>query len=228
VTFLFIIAGIMALFGVMGYRRGFWPMFLGLMVLLFAVLLVLRDADALLMYLNGIWMGTMLLFRGGISALSQGNLESARQTFSSIEKPFTGVTQPWAFLLVISAAAAVGLLIGLLIKSHASVWGLFVGLFYGYLLSVALLPVFLGIPLSLFSGIPGFGGNGIATAGTGQCQGLVNRFVCLVGQPGSGQMCGALIAISLAAFVIAIAVSSNRSRKRSGSGSRNGSGEQED
>ena len=221
---LFIMAGTMALFGVWGYRRGFWPTFMSLMILLFAVLLVLRGADALLMYLNGIWMGTMLLLKGGLSALSQGNLESAKQTFSTIQKPFTDENQQWAFLLVVSAAVICGFLIGLLFKSHPSVWGLFIGLFYGYLLTLALLPVFLGVPLSTLSDVPGFGPG---TAG-GPCQGLVNRFVCFMGEPGNAQVCGSVIAISLAIFVIVLAVAGNRSKKKNGSGSKNDSGAQKD
>jgi hypothetical protein len=223
VILIFIMACTMAIFGVIGYRRGFGSMFVSLLVLLFAVLLVLRSGEALLMYLNGIWMATALLLKGGLSALSQGNLEEAKQTFSSIEKPFTDENAQWALLLVISAAVVVGLLIGMLVKSPSSVWGLFVGLFYGYLLTIALVPAFLGVPPGSLSVLIGSGLAGGAATGGGQCQGLVDRFVCFMGQPGSAQMCGAVIAISLAVFVIFLAVSGNRSRKKNGSGSKNGS-----
>jgi hypothetical protein len=204
---LFIIASIMAIFGVYGYRRGFWSMAVALGVLLFAVLLITRAPEQLARYFNAIYISTVLLFKGGLTAIVSGDLDAAKELMSSVEKPFSGEGAKWALFIVLVGAVAVGLLLSLLIKSKPSVWGLVFGLIYGYLLSVNAIRIVVGgSTAELFPGaIP---------ATQGPCSGLVGRMVCALNDAESSAMCGTLILIGVAVLVIVAVISASKFSKK--------------
>jgi hypothetical protein len=202
---LFIIATIMAVFGVYGYRRGFWPMVIALGALLFAVLLIDRVPEQLVMYMNAIYVSTMLLFRGGLTAIVNGDLDEAKQMLSSIEKPFSGDNEKWALLIVLIGAATVGLLVSLFIKSKPSIWGLILGLVYGYVLSLNVTSLIFGSPETAL--VPG---QGTATGGPG----LIDRLIAALTNPETSAVCGSLVVFSIVVLVIVAVISATKTGKR--------------
>jgi F0F1-type ATP synthase assembly protein I len=204
---LFIIAGIMAIFGVYGYRRGFWSMALAFGVLLFGVLLITRAPEQLARYFNAIYMATVLLLKGGLGAIAKGDLDSAKELMGSVEKPFTGEDAKWALFIVLIGAVVVGILLSLLIKPKPSVWGLILGLLYGYVLSVNAIRIVIGgSTAELFPEA--------AALTQSPCNGLAGRMVCALQDPQTAAMCGTLILIGVAALVIVAVISASKFSKK--------------
>jgi hypothetical protein len=205
---LFIVASVMAIFAVYGYRRGlFWSMAVAFGVLLFGILLITRAPEQLAKYFNAIYMATVLLLKGGLGAIAQGNLDSAKELMGSVEKPFSGDNAKWALFIVLVGAVVVGILISLLIKPKPSVWGLIIGLLYGYVLSVNAVRVIVGGSTEeLFPEAP--------AVIWGPCNGLVGRMVCALNDPQSSAMCGTLILVSVAVLVIVAVISASKFSKK--------------
>lgn len=203
----FIIASIMAIFGVYGYRRGFWSMLVAFGVLLFAILLITRAPEQLARYFNAIYMATVLVFKGGLGAIAGGNLDTAKELLGSVEKPFSGENAKWALFIVLVGGVVFGLLLSLLIKPKPSVWGLIIGLAYGFALSVNAVRIILGgSTAELFPE---------AVAATqGPCNGLVGRMVCALNNPQTSAMCGTLILIGVAVLVIVAVISASKFSKK--------------
>jgi F0F1-type ATP synthase assembly protein I len=205
---LFIIASVMAIFGVYGYRRGlFWSMAVAFGVLLFGILLITRAPEQLAKYFNAIYMATVLLLKGGLGAIAQGNLDSAKELLGAVEKPFSGEGAKWALFIVLVGSVVVGILLSLLIKPNPSVWGLIVGLLYGYVLSINAIRVVVGGSTEeLFPQA--------AAATHGPCSGLLGRMICALNDPQSSAMCGTLILISVAVLVIVAVISASKFSKK--------------
>jgi hypothetical protein len=203
----FIIASIMAIFGVYGYRRGFWSMLVAFGVLLFAILLITRAPEQLARYFNAIYMATVLVFKGGLGAIAGGNLDTAKELLGSVEKPFSGENAKWALFIVLIGGVVFGLLLSLLVKPKPSVWGLIIGLAYGFALSVNAVRIILGgSTAELFPE---------AVAATqGPCNGLVGRMVCALNNPQTSAMCGTLILIGVAVLVIVAVISASKFSKK--------------
>jgi hypothetical protein len=87
------------------------------------------------------------------------------------------------------------------------VWGLMIGLLYGYMLSVNGIRVVVGgsteelFPQATFPA-------------QGPCSGLVGRMVCALQDPQSAAICGTLILISVAALVIVAVISASKFSKK--------------
>jgi len=203
----FIIASIMAIFGVYGYRRGFWPMVVALGILVLGVLLITRAPEQLAKYFNAIYMATVLLFKGGLGAIASGNLDSAKELLGSVPKPFSGENARWALFIVLVGATVFGLLLSLLIKPKPSIWGLVLGLIYGYVLSVNAVRILVGGSTAEL-----FPEAGAATQGP--CSGLAGRLVCALNNPQTSAMCGALILIGVAVLVIVAVISASKFSKK--------------
>ncbi len=146
-VFIMLLATTMAIFGIYGFPRGTLIMLVSLGILWVAVFLVETRSEQLLTYLNGMYIGTMLVFKSGLNDIASGNLDSAAAKLESIEKPFTGATANLGLILVILGAVLIGWLVSLILKKKRkpSIVGTILGLFYGYLLSAAILPL-LGFP----------------------------------------------------------------------------------
>ena len=204
----FIIASIMAIFGVYGYRRGFWPMVVALGILVLGVLLITRAPEQLAKYFNAMYMATVLLFKGGLGSIASGNLDSAKELLNSVPKPFSGENAKWALFIVLVGATVFGLLLSLLIKPKPSVWGLLLGLIYGFMLSITAVRVIVGGSTeALFP-------EAVAAAGQGPCSGLAGRLVCALNNPQTSAMCGALILIGVAVLVIVAVISASKFSKK--------------
>ncbi len=210
--FLFFLAATMAIFGIYGYKRGFWPMMLSLFILFVAALIVRRGADTIIKYMNGMWMGAMLVFKSGLNDIASGNLESAAAKLESVEKPFVDQREWFAYLLIIGGAVFLGWLLSFLFrKSKPSIWGLLVGLVYGYVLAAALVPLILGFS-AWFLPIFGVGESQAVSplASGGSCGGIWDRLICFLSDPQTAQICGIVIVISIGVFVLWAAVKTNR------------------
>jgi hypothetical protein len=200
--FLFFVAAVMAICGIIGYKQGFWATLIALVLLFTATLIVRRGADLVIKYMNGLWLGTMLVFKSGLNDLSSGDLESAKAKLESIEKPFVDESEWFAYILIIGAAIFVGWLIAVLMKNKSSIWGLLMGLVYGYVLAAATIPLILGFS-SWF--LPIFGTAPTATsplASDGQCDSLSGKLACFLGDPQNAQMCGIIIVITIGVFIL--------------------------
>lgn len=137
-----LLATTMAIFGTLGYLKGSRWIFISLLILLLAFIAIKVAPDQIVSLLNGLYMGVMLTLNGGLGAIASGDLDAAKETLSSIEKPFTDENENFALLLVILSAVGMGLLLYLIMKkSKSSVFGLIWGLTYGYVLTAAVLPL---------------------------------------------------------------------------------------
>ena len=141
-----LLATTMAIFGTLGYLKGSRWIFISLLILLLAFIAIKLFPDQIVSLLNGLYIGVMLTLKGGLSAIASGDLEAAKETVSSIEKPFTAENENFALLLVILGAVGLGLLLYLIMKKNKpSVFGLILGLVYGYVLAAAVVPLMTNI-----------------------------------------------------------------------------------
>lgn len=141
VAILLITGTLMAIFGVLGYLKGHAWGFIGLLLLLGAFVLLQGKPDFIVSTLNGLYLGVMLALRGGLSALSSGDLEAAKATLSSIERPFNDDNRVLALLLVVVVVVLLSLILGRFTKGAASVWGMIWGLLQGYIFAAIVLPM---------------------------------------------------------------------------------------
>jgi hypothetical protein len=141
-----ILAAIMAIFGIVGYRRGVRPEVASLLVLLVAFTVVERSPQRLIGYMNALYIGFNLVIKSGLNDLNAGDLEAAAAKLEAIDKPFQGAYQGFALLAVMVVAAVIGFLLGRFIKKQEpSAGGALLGLLNGYILSAAFLPWLSGL-----------------------------------------------------------------------------------
>lgn len=135
-----LLAVIMAIFGIIGYQRGIWPEVLSLVILIAAFMVVEKRPQQLIGYMNGLFIGVMLVIKSGLTDLSAHDLEAAARKLEAIKAPFAGEQQGWALFAVMLGAAIIGYLLGLLIKKKKSAFGAALGILNGYILCAAFLP----------------------------------------------------------------------------------------
>ena len=136
-----LLATMMAIFGTLGYLKGSKWVFISLLILLLAFTAIKVVPDQIVSLLNGLYMGVMLTLKGGLGAIASGDLDAAKETLSSIDKPFTDENKNFALLLVILGAVGIGLLLYLIMKAKPGAFGLILGLTYGYVLAAAAVPL---------------------------------------------------------------------------------------
>ncbi len=146
IAVILLLATTMAIFGILGYLKGSRWAFVSLLILLAAFILVEYQPDTVVLALNGIYTGVMLVFGGGLGALASGDFEEVQAIYSGIDPLFTDENENLALLIVIFGAVAIAVILGLIMKSKPSVWGLIWGLAYGYLLCAASFPLIISNP----------------------------------------------------------------------------------
>lgn len=165
-----LLAVIMAIFGIIGYQRGIWPEVVSLVVLLAAFTMVEQSPQRLITYMNGLYIGIMLIIKSGLTDLDVGDIAAAAAKLKSIQKPFVDERQGFALLVVMLVAAGIGYLLGRWIKSKKSPFGAALGILNGYILSAAFLPWLTSFPKSALPVPLIREGEGLAV-GVGQQQG---------------------------------------------------------
>jgi hypothetical protein len=135
-----LMAIVMAVSGVIGYRRGLWPALLNLGALAAGFFVVEKDPQRLVDSMNALFVGLALVVRTGFGEVSAGDVEAAAQRLQSASAPFTGEHSGLALAIVMVAAAVVGWLLGVRIKTKPSVVGAAVGIANGYVLAAAFVP----------------------------------------------------------------------------------------
>ena len=113
-----LLATTMAIFGTLGYLKGSQWAFISLLILLLAFIAIKVAPDQIVSLLNGLYMGVMLTLNGGLGAIASGDLDAAKETLSSIDKPFTGENENFALLLVILGAVGLACLLYLIMKKN--------------------------------------------------------------------------------------------------------------
>lgn len=140
-----LLALIMAIFGIIGYQRGIWPEVVSLVMLLAAFTVVEKSPQRLIGYMNGLFIGLMLVLKSGLNDLNIGDLEAAAHKLRAIEKPFVEGYEGFALVIVMVVMAIIGYVLGRWIKSNKSVFGAALGILNGYILSAAFLPWLSGL-----------------------------------------------------------------------------------
>lgn len=140
-------ATMMAIFATLGYLKGARWAFISLLILFFALLTIKIAPDFIVSTLNGIYMGVMLTLKGGLGDLASGDIDAVKETLASIEKPFEGDTEKYAYLLIIGLALGVILILAAVMKPKQGVFGLVWGLVLGYLLASAVIPLISTVPV---------------------------------------------------------------------------------
>lgn len=146
--FLVVLASVMAAFGIIGYQKGWLAMLVMFAILFITVAAIETAPETIIQLMNGLYIGTMLVFKSGLNDLASGDLDSAAAKLEAIEKPFQGATVDAGLFLVLMGGVLIGFLVALLFRKRRKgrVLGAGIGIAYGYLLSAAALPLVLGIP----------------------------------------------------------------------------------
>jgi len=135
-----LMAVVMAISGVIGYRRGLRPALLNLATLVAGFFVVERDPQRLIDSMNALFVGLALVVRTGLGEVSAGDMEAAARKLQSVSAPFTGQNTGLALAIVMALAAVLGWLLGHRIKTKPSAIGAAVGIANGYVLAAAFMP----------------------------------------------------------------------------------------
>lgn len=137
-TWLIVLAAFMAIFGVVGYLRGLRAAFFVLVLTLLAVAITGSLGDVLIRYINAFGKGFRFLLSGGMSALTgEGGAEEALQALKNAPPLVEDTNEP----LVLGLLFVIVVLLALLLsgipyfKGKRSVFGLFLGLLAGYVVT---------------------------------------------------------------------------------------------
>jgi hypothetical protein len=137
-TWLFVLAAFMAIFGVIGYLRGWRAALLILFLTLLAVAITGALGDTIIRYINAFGKGFRFLLSGGLNALTgEGSADEALAALRD-SPPFVA---PENETLVLGMLFVIVVLLAVLFsalpwfKGSRSIFGLFLGLFAGYIVS---------------------------------------------------------------------------------------------
>ncbi len=146
VTLIFV-ATIMALFGVFGYQRGTKFGLLTVGLILAGLVVMSRASDKIGTIVNGLYFGLRFVFSGGVQALGGGDkAEAIKGIMDKIgDAKLVSQGQPGASLLLVLALLVILILLlsaFKVLKGAASLLGLALGLFGGYLVAAYALATF--------------------------------------------------------------------------------------
>jgi hypothetical protein len=224
-TWLFILAGFMAIFGVIGYLRGTKAAVFILLTTLFAVAVTGILGDSIIRYINALAKGFQFLLSGGLNALSgEGGSGDALEALRSTPPLVTEENENLVLGLLFVGIVFLGVLLSGInwFKGPRSIWGLLLGLLAGYIVAAmvvraiapeyaALVPLPFGFGPPTPTGpvviVPGQPGPSFAERILGFLNGLVDR-----------GLIAAFLGIVIAVFVLLAVASGNRSSRRSEKG----------
>jgi hypothetical protein len=224
-TWLFILAGFMAIFGVIGYLRGTKAALFILLTTLFAVAVTGILGDTIIRYINAFAKGFQFLLSGGLGALSgEGGGGDALEALRSTPPLVTEANETLVLGLLFVGIVFFGVLLTGIkwFKGSRSIWGLLLGLLAGYVVAAmvvaaiapeyaALVPLPFGFgpatPTGPVTIVPGQPGPSLTERILAFLNGLVDR-----------GLIAAFLGIVIAVFVLLAVASGNRSSRRSEKG----------
>lgn len=137
-TWLIVLAAFMAIFGVVGYLRGWRAALFVLILTMLAVAITGRLGDVIIRYINAFGKGFRFLLSGGMGALTgEGGAEEALQSLRDAPALVEGTNEPLVLGLLFVIVVLVALLLSGIpyFKGKRSVLGLFLGLAAGYVVT---------------------------------------------------------------------------------------------
>jgi hypothetical protein len=141
---LFIIAGVMAVFGLLGYLRG-WHAALFILIMTFlAVVITGRLGDVIIRYINAFCKGFKFLLSGGLAALTgEGGAEAAFQALGDMPPCIDESNESLVLGLIFVTMVFFAVLLSGMnwLESPQSLFGLFLGLMAGYLVAAVIVRV---------------------------------------------------------------------------------------
>ncbi|MGE5603459.1 MAG: hypothetical protein ACM30E_10425 [Nitrososphaerales archaeon] len=226
-TWLFILAGTMAIFGVIGYLRGWRAALFILIMTILAAAVTGSLGDTIVKYINAFAKGFRFLLSGGLTALAGGG--NTEEAIASLQNAPALVTDTNKYL-VLGLIFVTVVLVAILVSGakwflpKRSVLGLFIGLIAGYIVAAmiirgivpeyaALVPLPFGFLAPTPTGpvviVPGAGGPSLTTRILNFLNGLVDQ-----------GLIAAFLGIVIALFLLLAARSLNRGSRSSGSSGR--------
>jgi len=220
-TWLIMLAGFMAIFGVIGYLRGWRAALFVLISTILAVAITGRLGGFIIRYINAFGKGFQFLLSGGLSALAgTGSADEAIQALQDSPPIVTEANET----LVLGLLFVIVVLFALLLsgipwfKGSRSVFGLFLGLLAGYIVAamivraltpeyVALVPLPFGFAAPVTPGPvtiqPGAGGPSLSTRILNFLTGLADR-----------GLIAAFLGLLIAIFLLLATRTGNRSARK--------------
>lgn len=232
-TWLFILAGTMAIFGVIGYLRGWRAALFILIMSILAASVSGSLGDTIIKYINALAKGFRFLLSGGLSALAgSGNAEEAIASLQGAPPLVTDANR----YLVLGLIFVSVILIAVLISGakwflpKRSILGLFLGLVAGYIVAAMIIRVIAPeyaalVPLPFGFLPPAPTGPLVITPGAAQGPSLATRALDFLNGLADQGLIAAFLGIVIALFLLLAARSLNRgARSSGGSGSSRSSG----
>ena len=137
-TWLFILAGFMAIFGVIGYLLGTKAALFILLTTLFAVAVTGILGDTIIRHINACAMGIQFRWSGGLGALTgEGGGGDALEALKNTPALVTDENENLVLGLLFVGVVFFGVLLTGIkwFKGQRSIWGLFLGLLAGYVVA---------------------------------------------------------------------------------------------
>lgn len=214
---IFVLAVSMAIFGIIGYLRGWRAALFILIMTLLAVAITGALGDVILKYINAFGKGFRFLASGGLNALTgEGSAEDAlaalRNSPPFIAPENEGLVLGLLFVIVVLLAVLLSALNWF--KGGKSIFGLFLGMLAGYVIAAmvvrALFPEYAAcIPLPFGFGPPIPTGPFVTqSAGTGSS--ISQRVLGFLTGLADRGLIAAFLGILIAIFLLAATRSSNR------------------
>ena len=224
-TWLFVLAGFMAIFGVIGYLRGTRAALFILLTTLFAVAVTGILGDTIIRYINAFARGFQFLLSGGLSALSgEGGGGDALEALRSTPPLVTEQNETLVLGLLFVGIVFFGVLLTGIkwFRGPRSIWGLLLGLLAGYIVAAMVLrgiaPEYAAlVPLPFGFGPPAPTGPVVITPGQ-PGPSLWERILTFLNGLVDRGLIAAFLGIVIAGFVLLAVASGNRNSRRSEKG----------
>jgi hypothetical protein len=220
--YVFILALVMAIFGILGYLYGLRSAIVAALAIWGGLLLIARTGTVITRLANGAYAGARMLASGGAQTLgSSGNQPAALARVTQEASQQRALVSVEAggpeFLIILGILLAISILIGLSdrVRGPHSLLGLVLGLINGYLVGAFVLDVLfpqlaLALPFGLASPTSQ---SGIAALSMPAARGDVTGQLLLLAQTANERTMAWVIMLAIAVFIIAAIRLGNRGAK---------------
>ncbi len=137
-TWLIVLAAFMAIFGVLGYLRGWRAALFILILTLLAVAITGSLGDVIIRYINAFGKGFRFLLSGGMNALTgEGSADAALQSLRDAPALVDEENEPLVIGLLFVIVVLLSVLLSAMtwLKGARSLFGLFLGIMAGYVVA---------------------------------------------------------------------------------------------